>query len=135
MAVDERSTADSRQGAALRFVVLQHDAPRGRHWDFMLEAGGVLRTWALAEAPGGPGPVAAEALPDHRLVYLDHEGPISGDRGTVTRWDEGTYRLDTDREGEVAVRLEGRRLRGRAVLSRPGEEGTGWEFRFMPAGE
>ncbi len=135
MAVDERSTAGPQQGAAPRFVVLQHDAPRGRHWDFMLEEGGVLRTWALAEAPGGPGPVPAEALPGHRLVYLDYEGPVSGGRGDVTRWDEGTYRLEADREGEVAVRLEGRRLRGLAVLSRSGEEGTGWEFRFTPAGE
>ena len=35
-----------------RFVILRHDKPRGEHFDFMLEAGDVLKTWALALAPG-----------------------------------------------------------------------------------
>ena len=34
-----------------RFVILRHDSPRGEHFDFMLEAAGVLKTWALPQPP------------------------------------------------------------------------------------
>jgi len=57
----------------------------------MLEAGSVLRTWALLEPPAGAGEQAAEALPDHRPEYLSYEGEVSGGRGSVTRWDEGMF--------------------------------------------
>src|SRR5204862_462785 len=73
-----------------RFVILEHDHPE-RHWDFMLEAGPVLRTWRLAKAPDATGiRIAAQPLGDHRALYLDYEGPLSGARGTVTRWDGAT---------------------------------------------
>ena len=74
-----------------RFVILRHDHPRGVHFDFMLEAGGVLKTWALPEPPRPGVEMECEALGDHRLAYLDYEGPISGDRGSVVRWDRGEY--------------------------------------------
>jgi hypothetical protein len=94
-----------------RFVILEHDHPE-LHWDFMLEAGGVLRTWRLA-APPVPGPgCAASRLADHRLVYLDYEGPVSGGRGSVRRWEHGSYAWFQDTPEGVAVRLEGERLRG-----------------------
>jgi len=72
-----------------RYVILEHDAADGRHWDFMLAGGEALATWALAERPDAAGPVAARSLADHRVAYLDYEGPISGGRGSVTRWDQG----------------------------------------------
>ena len=59
----------------------------------MLEQDGVLRTWALAEEPAAQAEIAAEALGDHRLDYLEYEGPVSGDRGSVSRWDEGEYEM------------------------------------------
>lgn len=52
---------------------------------------GTLQTWALTEAPCLDRQIYADALPPHRTEYLDYEGPISGDRGEVTRWIEGTY--------------------------------------------
>ena len=68
-----------------RFVVLEH-AWNGTHWDFLLEDGPALRAWAL-DAPIVRGQTQpARSLPDHRLVYLEYEGPISGDRGVVRRW-------------------------------------------------
>ncbi len=80
-----------------RFVILRHELPGpergGVHWDFMLEQGTVLRTWALALEPNSATQIAADALVDHRLAYLDYEGPISGDRGQVTQWDIGELRV------------------------------------------
>lgn len=117
-----------------RFVVLRHDSPRGLHWDFMLEAGGVLKTWALPEPPETPHPQTAEALPDHRLDYLDYEGPVSRGRGSVSRHDGGTYHVERQHGDELVVVLEGDKLRGRARLLRKTEPTSGasenWEFRF-----
>lgn len=104
-----------------RYVILEHDHP-ARHWDFMLESGEVLRTWRLAEPPRPGGAVAAEPSFDHRLAYLDYEGPVGGNRGTVTRWDAGTFSREGAEEG-IAVRLEGVRLRGRARVERDGAGG------------
>lgn len=113
-----------------RFVVLEHDSPRGRHWDLMLETGSVLATWALPEPPDSGGVVICEALADHRAEYLDYEGPISGDRGSVTRWDRGTYVVEHRDETRLVVTLDGRRLSGRATLSQMPNEPTRWEFSY-----
>jgi len=121
--------------AKRRFVVLEHDSPRGRHWDLMLEHEGKLRTWALAAPPDSPGPIPAEPLADHRLVYLDYEGPISGGRGQVRRWDAGLYQplgpTDPDRLEEIYL-LEGRRLRGEVHLRPPSPPSSEWQFWFRP---
>jgi len=76
-----------------RFVVLLHEHSDGDHWDFMLETAARLTTWAV---PPLPLPLdsfecQAKILPDHRLHYLDYEGPISDNRGTVRRIDAGIY--------------------------------------------
>ena len=107
-----------------RFVILEHDHPQ-LHWDLMLEAGDALRTWRL-HAPPEPGRIIA-ATPsfDHRLAYLDYEGPVSGGRGTVKRWDAGTFAWESETETELVVQLHGRRIAGRGVLARAGE---GWSF-------
>lgn len=52
---------------------------------------GSLRTWSLAEAPCLGRQIYADELPPHRIEYLDYEGPISGDRGDVTRIMAGEY--------------------------------------------
>jgi len=114
-----------------RFVVLQHDTPRGRHWDFMLETGDVLATWALDAPPDAGTAVSAAALPDHRPAYLDYEGPISGDRGSVAQWDGGTYELVDSDDTRWAVQLAGRRLVGRATLVRVADEPNRWHFEFV----
>jgi len=84
----------------------------------MLEAGDVLRTWALSEEPRLGTPIDAEALPDHRLAYLDYEGPVSRNRGTVTRWDTGHYSIERETALHLRVRLHGTRLQCQAKLSR-----------------
>jgi hypothetical protein len=113
-----------------RYVILEHDHPH-RHWDLMLEAGPVLKTWRLA-APPAPGEVVrAEPTFDHRLLYLDYEGPISAGRGTVVRWDHGTFAGELA-EGVVTADLRGQRLVGTLRLEARGE-GV-WEATFTGQG-
>ncbi len=110
-----------------RFVILEHNYPF-MHWDLMLEAGDVLRTWRLATPPQ-PGMVAsATATFDHRRLYLDYEGPISGNRGQVVRWDHGTFSWQKCEADHLAVELNGGRLRGLAVLNRVGADD--WTLTF-----
>jgi hypothetical protein len=112
-------------GRMPRFVILRHEGPRGLHWDFMLQSGGVLRTWALQELPEPGKAIAAEALADHRVEYLEIEGPISGGRGVATRWDQGMYELVGESPSGLELSLAGQRIAGRARLSR---SDAGWEF-------
>jgi hypothetical protein len=98
-----------------RFVLLEHDHPQ-RHWDLLLEAGTVLRSWRLSAPPGTAPEVVAEPTPDHRLLYLDYEGPVSGGRGSVQRWDDGSFEWQEDGAERIGVRLLGRRLRGVLVI-------------------
>ena len=72
-----------------RFVLLEH-VWNGVHWDLMLEHGEVLRTWAIDSPVVAGRDLPARALADHRRLYLDYEGEISGDRGHVRRIDTGT---------------------------------------------
>src|SRR4051812_6983714 len=98
-----------------RFVILEHDHPF-LHWDLMLERDGILRTWRLAAPPAQDHAVAAEPIFDHRLHYLDYEGPISGGRGQVKPWDRGTYLTEAENAECWTIRFQGERLSGRAAL-------------------
>ncbi len=108
-----------------RYVILTHDHPK-LHWDFMLEWGGALRTWRLMQELS-LGDIPAEPLPDHRIAYLDYEGPISGNRGTVTRWDSGDY--EALQGVPLRIRLTGTRIQAVAELHVKPDE-TIW--RFLP---
>jgi DNA polymerase Ligase (LigD) len=110
-----------------RFVVLTHDHPF-LHWDLMLEQGDALRTWRLARPPEAGEPIDAEVLPDHRLAYLEYEGPVSGDRGTVERWDGGTYDIVESTVDRLLVRFDGHRLSGDASIAQE-QTGAAWVFR------
>src|SRR5439155_2482683 len=110
-----------------RFVVLDHDHPFP-HWDFLLEAGDVLRSWRLLAEPVRGRAIAAEPLPDHRRLYLDYEGPLSGGRGRVVRWDAGDFEWEAVAEAEVRVRLAGRRIAGRVALCRVTPGFWTWEW-------
>jgi hypothetical protein len=98
-----------------RYVILEHDHPE-RHWDFMLEAGAKLRTWRLTAPPAAGQSVTASASFDHRLVYLDYEGPLSGQRGQVVQWDRGDYEEVPTGDQQVQVYLRGRKLHGIVTL-------------------
>ena len=108
-----------------RYVILEHDHPV-RHWDLMLEEGGRLRTWRLACVPEAGLVMRAAPCFDHRRAYLDYEGPISGDRGQVVRWDWGVFTWLENQSGRVEVHLQGERCVGRAVLVRESDEA--WSF-------
>ncbi|WP_169975334.1 DNA polymerase ligase N-terminal domain-containing protein [Tautonia rosea] len=110
-----------------RFVLLEHRW-NGVHWDLMLEAGDRLRTWALTHLPVPGINIGATSLPDHRVVYLDYEGPISNDRGTVLRIDRGTYHPILWTEDRVVIQLFGDQVIGEAELVRLGDRG--WRFRI-----
>jgi hypothetical protein len=112
-----------------QFVILSHNYPH-LHWDLLIEEPGreMLRTWRLKRPPGSDAAVPAEALPDHRRMYLDYEGPISGGRGEVQRWDFGEYEALSETEDQIEIRLSGRRIAGDAVLTL--QEGSQWTFQF-----
>jgi hypothetical protein len=122
-----------------RFVILEHELPsgerRGTHWDLMLEQTDGLRTWALETAPARGVRIAAEELPVHRREYLDYEGPVSGNRGSVAGWDRGDFRWVDDDADALVIELAGTRVTGRVRLERvdqrSGEPSAQrWEFAW-----
>jgi len=110
-------------------VVQKHRAS-ALHYDFRLEAGGVLVSWAVPKGPS-PDPKVkrlAMAVEDHPLDYARFEGVIPEGEyggGTVMVWDIGTYELEGDesfdealRKGRIVFALNGKKLRGGWVLVR-----------------
>ena len=99
------------------FVVQRHDARR-LHYDFRLERGGALASWAVPKGvplePGGK--ALAVHVEDHPLEYAGFAGEIPAGQygaGTVEIWDRGTYELvEEKRDGQLSVRLDGGRLQG-----------------------
>ena len=118
--------------APRRFALLIHDSPRGLHYDFFLEVGDVLKTWALPQLPEAGLEMPCEALADHRPMYLDYEGPVSGGRGTVRRWDQGSYAVEFWSAEEIIVGLVGTKLAGRVELRRTTGFHERWRFRWQP---
>jgi hypothetical protein len=113
-----------------RFIILRHEDTGGVHFDFMVETGDVLRTWRLPEPPRPGVAMSCEALPDHRQAYLDYQGPVSGDRGSVTRWDWGEYQVVRQSTVLWEVHLAGEKLLGTATFCRQLEDSSSWLCRF-----
>ncbi len=120
-----------------RFVLLYHRCPleqeKPSHWDWMLEHGQALWTWQLLELPASwrvaladrvvprmpskiSETVSIRRLPDHRLAYLDHEGPVSAGRGEVKRCDSGTYQFIRQESGLLVIDMQGTMLRCRVEV-------------------
>ncbi len=125
-----------------RFVIHEHKATR-LHYDFRLEMGGVLRSWAV---PKGPSMNPADKqlavmVADHPVDYIDFEGIIpegSYGAGPVVVWDEGTYETGEStspevqlEEGKFAFILKGQKLKGGFTLARFARGETGKEWLLM----
>lgn len=110
-----------------RFVVQEHTVREGDvHWDLMIQDGEVLVTFQLDAPPALDARARGRRSFDHRARYLDHEGPISGDRGVVRIWDRGQVDdLEGDpRAGRYRARADGQRLRGVLDLRETGPSGS-----------
>jgi len=109
------------------FVVQLHHARR-RHFDFRLQVGKVLRSWAVPKGPSFDPSVKrlAVEVEDHPLSYADFEGDIpEGNYGAghVDCFDRGLWSTDGDaaaqlKKGHLEFTLHGKRLHGRWHLVR-----------------
>lgn len=118
-----------------KFVVQKHDATR-LHYDFRLEVGGVLKSWAVPKGPSMDPrhKRLAMQVEDHPLEYAAFEGVIPEGNygaGPVIVWDAGLFEnLTRDKrgsqvpmskalaQGHATFRLHGEKLRGAFALTR-----------------
>jgi len=122
----------SHSTRTLAFVVQKHDAS-SLHFDFRLEMGGVMKSWAVPKGPSLDPSVKRLAMEveDHPMSYNAFEGTIPARQyggGTVMLWDLGAYAgadgaderalLRGHAEGRIDFVLDGVRLRGGWTLIR-----------------
>lgn len=91
----------------LRYAILAHEGIRDPHVDLLFEtaAGSMLAAWRAPRWPLSTGDPLTP-LPDHRPLYLDYEGPLSGQRGAVRRLAAGSHIVVSDQPLLLAVRLD-----------------------------
>ncbi len=100
---------------SLQFVVLYHQFPSGSnrksHWDLLVEQPSPEKTQLLTFEVSAPPQdwgkaTAATQLPDHRPIYLTYEGPIAGNRGTVSQVLRGAVQWVTHSEKLLVLNLQ-----------------------------
>src|SRR6187431_692249 len=124
----EPAGGTKKTDGALNYYIQRHDATR-LHYDFRLELGGVLKSWAVPKGPSfNPADKRlAVQTEDHPMDYGEFEGTIPPNQygaGDVLLWDRGEWTPeDADpraalRKGTLHFRLQGEKLRGSWVLTR-----------------
>jgi bifunctional non-homologous end joining protein LigD len=119
---------ERRKKSALMFVIQKHDASR-LHYDFRLEIGGVLASWAVPKGvPTTKGDRRlAMHVEDHPIDYGDFEGIIPEGNygaGSVMVWDTGTWEplggdpAEDVKAGKLHFALHGKKLEGEWTLVR-----------------
>jgi len=125
---DGSSRPAAGSGDDLLFVIQKHHASR-LHYDFRLEWGGVLLSWAIPKGPSLDPSVKrlAAQVEDHPLEYGGFEGVIPEGEygaGTVMLWDRGRWVPEAPdvvaalRKGDLKFTLYGEKLHGSWVLVR-----------------
>jgi DNA ligase D-like protein (predicted 3'-phosphoesterase) len=104
----EYGMSEQLENQPLVFVVHKHQATT-LHYDFRLEIGGVMPSWAIPRGPTLDPRLKRLAMPttDHSLEYRHFEGVLNEGQygaGPVMVWDEGSYVLE--REKAKGVREE-----------------------------
>lgn len=115
-----------------RFVVLLHSFPHP-HWDWMFEVNGALATFRSA-ADCLDNLLCGfrqswTQLPPHRLIYLDYEGPVSGNRGEVRKILGGTCQWLKKNDEEILLALSSPEISGILYLSRASQMNF-WETQW-----
>ncbi len=118
------------RGQRAIFVVQLHHASR-RHYDFRLQVGDALKSWAVPKGPSYDPDVKRMAVEveDHPVDYAGFEGEIPKGEyggGHVARFDHGVWSTDGDPEAQLAkghLRFElfGDKLKGGWHLVRSGK--------------
>lgn len=121
--------ARKKSAGRLKFVIQKHHASR-LHYDFRLEADGVLKSWAVPKGPSFDPKDRRLAMhvEDHPMDYRTFEGIIPKGNygaGEVIVWDQGTYELsegdDPAKEigkGKIKFVMHGKKMHGEFTLVR-----------------
>ncbi len=131
------ATSRGTRTRPLTFVVQKHRAS-ALHYDFRLEADGVLKSWSVPKGPSLDPKQSRLAMEveDHPLDYGAFEGIIPEGEyggGTVMLWDTGHYLAEQDdqaraiADGSITFALDGKKLKGVWNLRR--WDGRKWLLR------
>lgn len=120
-----------------RFSIAKHEMPanssRHSHFDLFLESQGTLMTWELSSLLTSQNKQVVRRLANHRLLYLDFQGPLSNDRGTVKLIDSGSLEWVTLESERLIARINGQALAGLLTLtSDTSSTDDVWNLTFEP---